>query len=152
MQQEKESIYDAYKFSRHIIQMKDARIIECNFENRKPFLSEQSFNIKFSLKRNVKLISPNLCHGFLNAQIHIVSKKDNELIMPISIKSVGSFSLVKEENLEDDEFVKQVSLQLVPQLLPYIRESLSMISAISLAVPIILPTMDIIQSIRVNSK
>lgn len=148
--QDKQSIFDEYKFSRHMIQMRDARIIGCDFENKNPFSGESSFNIKFSLKRNVKLISPDLCHGFLYAHIDIASKKDDKLVMPIDIKCMGNFILSEGESLGEDEFVRQVALQLVPQLLPYVRELLSTISTMSLAVPIILPTMDVIQSIRLN--
>ncbi len=151
MDQEKQSIYEEYKLSRHVIQMTDARIIGCNFENITPFLDDFSFNIKFFLKRSVKLISPNECHGLLHAHIEIFSKKKDDVpIMPIDIKCLGRFSLAKDENLKEDEFVKQVALQLVPQLLPYVREILSTISTMSLARPIILPTMDVIQSIRIN--
>ena len=152
MDQEQQSIFDAYKFSRHMIQMTDARIIGCDFENKKPFLGEPSYHIKFFLKRGVKLVTSNLCHGFLYAQINVFSKTSHELVLPIEIKCIGNFSLREGAQLGENEFVKQVELQLVPQLLPYVREALSMVSTMSLAVPLILPTMGVIQSIRANKE
>ena len=44
MDQEQQSIFDEYKLSRHMIQMTDARIIGCDFENKKPFLGEPSYH------------------------------------------------------------------------------------------------------------
>ncbi|MGE9842163.1 hypothetical protein ACQQ91_09560, partial [Selenomonas bovis] len=82
----------------------------------------------------------------------VFSKMSHELVLPIEIKCIGNFSLREGAHLGENEFMKQVELQLVPQLLPYVRETLSMVSTMSLAVPLILPTMDVIQSIRANKE
>jgi len=53
--QEQQSIFDEYKFSRHMIQMTDARIIGCDFENKKTFFRRAvlSYQVFFETWREI---------------------------------------------------------------------------------------------------
>jgi preprotein translocase subunit SecB len=147
--QDNKEIYDEYVFARHAIQMEDARVVKCNFENKIPFSTNFPFNIKFSLRHSVRYVAEDLCYGTLYSKLYVVSKQKSEIIMPIEIVCMGRFRL-EQKDMSKEEFIKQVKLQTVPQLLPYLRGALSSLSAMALPVSLMLPTMDVIQSIRKN--
>ena len=60
------------------------------------------------------------------------------------------FEITSDEEINESEYTRRLELQLVPQLLPYVRSTLTTLSALLSMQPVVLPTMDVMRSIQKN--
>lgn len=85
----------------------------------------------------------------MKAEIHLADAKSKDPIAEFLVECKGMFELKREQEIDEEEYRKRLDLQLVPQLLPYIRSAIASLSSM-VRVPVMLPTMDVLKSIRKN--
>ena len=87
--------------------------------------------------------------AFLKVRVEGKSTGTGERLLDIDCVYKGIFERHEEDS--DQNFIDFVEIQAVPSLVPYVRSLLAFLSAQMGITPIILPTMDIIQSLIDNS-
>lgn len=144
-----DSIYEEYKIARDAIQLTKACIISCQAEQLADFDAKTECTLPTKLLKKYNRISDNEIHGYVKAEISVVSRLEDKEIAKLMVECKGVFNVIKS-GLEKEEEEKRVNLQMVPQLLPYIRSSLTNLSSMMSIPPITLPTIDVIKSIQKN--
>lgn len=141
------NVYEEYKIARDSIQLTDAYVKKCSFSREYEFKGQQKSSIGLSLYPGLDIIKENKYTGNLKATIDV--KQDEHRIAEIVVVVEGNFQVVKNE-LNSDEVVSRIKLQLVPQLLPYVRSAVSNIGVMMGIHMQQLPTMDILRSIQLS--
>ncbi|MBO0588900.1 protein-export chaperone SecB [Sporosarcina sp. E16_8] len=141
--------YEEYVISKTMIQLERASLEELKItknieEITMPLHSELTFSFR------INGIVNNKIDAFLKTVVECKNTWDGESAIEIETVYRGTF-LAKEE-IGIDEFNHFVEVQTVPQLVPYVRALVASLSAQMNIDPIILPTMDIIQSLIQNAK
>lgn len=140
-------IFEEYKLARNSIQLTDAYIIDIKMSRLANQWGIRS-NLSVGLARRQEYITEGHAVAYLNADISVVDEDTNETILELLITCRGEFKTV--EQISQDQLTQFVDIQTVPQLFPYVRGSVSTLSAM-MSIPVInLPTIDIIKSIRIN--
>ncbi|MGX5648437.1 protein-export chaperone SecB [Bacillus cereus] len=141
-----ENVFEKYKLMRYSIQLKDVRLISLNCNNH-VIDNKEDFSKKISIRmhREIKLISSEEIEIFLRI---LVDFKDENGPFTVDVTYAGICKAIKE--LSETDFKEYAYEQVVPLLLPYIRECVS--NTISrMRLPIFyLPTIDVLQTFEVN--
>lgn len=144
---EDKKMFEEYKLSRHEIQMVDAKVIDCTARLFEKSDTEEKYGLSFNIYKKMGEHKGNKIIGYLKAKAYIENANSKKKIAEFVVECEGVF--VAGKILDDDEFKTNVNLQIVPQLLPYARSAITSLSSL-LRVPIVIPTMDIIKSIKIN--
>lgn len=151
MLKENESIKKDYFLARDTVQLADVDTVSISVNKNKPITpAEKKFaelKLKTALSKNNK--DASLIRGLLESEIQVKNEK-GELCAVLKVIQMGVFHA--ETDLDADEFVRRVNMQLVPQMLPYLRGLISVLAAQTGLAPLIMPTMDVLKSIKANSK
>mgnify|MGYP001350155078 FL=1 len=86
--------------------------------------------------------------GFLKTTVNCINMQTKNVDLEISVIYSGLFNTV--EDMNEEEFQNWVEAQIVPQLISYTRSVISHITSLMVIPPIVLPTMDVIQSLQEN--
>lgn len=145
---DKEEVFENYKMAKMNVQMIRASLEEINVDNRNETLhgdytNEMNFGIR------TEELDSNTCKGFLKTSIYCHNDHTNEIDMDITVIYSGIFET--NETWEDIQFKKWVEAQTVPQLLSYTRSIITHITSMMNIPPILLPTIDVVQSLEDNS-
>ncbi|MBR6012515.1 MAG: protein-export chaperone SecB [Selenomonadaceae bacterium] len=156
MEESREKIYKEYKLSRDSIQLVDVFVTQCAAEavvdlDDPNFYDDVPVN-DLRLNHSYEWINDTVAKGYLVAKIDVLSSTAKQTIAQFSIKVVGVFKITTGENVAKNEFVRRLELQIVPQLLPYVRSALTSLSALLTLPPVTLPTMDVLLSIKKNGQ
>lgn len=156
MQESLTRIYKEYKLSRDSIQLTDAFVAHCSADaledlNDAGLYEEAPLNA-LKLKHSYEWISDNVARGYLLSEVDVLTGKTNQTIAKFSIKVVGIFKVIADNNVEKKELVRRLELQIVPQLLPYVRSALTSLSSLMTLPPVVLPTMDVLLSMKKNGQ
>ena len=150
MNLQEQELFTEYKISRDNIQLIDAYIVDLQASR-----VNQDQNWEGECEHQLKLATrlekgqEGQVHAYLKAEITVRLVDPQEVAVQVVIVCRGEFQ--SERSLKDEELLKLVSIQAVPQLIPYIRTAVSNLSAImGTPVAINIPTMDIIKSIGRN--
>ncbi|ASI84721.1 hypothetical protein FORC48_3641 [Bacillus cereus] len=142
-----------YKIIRYHIQLKDVRLISLQCKN---FITDdtEEVNKRVSVKmtREVKLVNDRHAEILLHTKVGF--KEEDQLKAPFSIDITygGLCYAIPEADLTVEEFEQYAYDQVVPLLLPYVRECVSNNLA-RMQLPIFyLPTMDVIKTMESNKK
>lgn len=138
-----------YIISRDDVQMDRLTLNDIKVQcfDRKAFSNDVK-NLGIHIKRNLKKIGTQDVEGTL--ETHIEIRKDDITCVEMDLIHIGNFHALKE--MTEEEFIHRVYVQMVPQIFPYIRSAVSGLSAMMGIPPLVLPTMDILRSIKVNEK
>lgn len=133
-----------YKFIRNSVQLVDAELVSFNCLKRFPNeINNESKEVQILLQREVNLISEKKAELFLRSKVGI-----DEGIFEFDILFKGV--CVATDELNKVSFEQYVYNQVVPLLLPYVRECIASTMA-RMKLPIFtLPTMDILDSLEAN--
>ena len=125
-----------YIISRDDVQMDRLTLNDIKVQcfDRKAFSNDVK-NLGIHIKRNLKKIGTQDVEG---------------TCVEMDLIHIGNFHALKE--MTEEEFIHRVYVQMVPQIFPYIRSAVSGLSAMMGIPPLVLPTMDILRSIKVNEK
>ena len=104
------------------------------------------------LKHSYEWISDNVARGRLLSEIEVLADKTKQTIAKFSVEVVGIFKITVGENIGQQELVRRLELQIVPQLLPYARSALTSLSSLLTLPPVLLPTMDVMLSMKKNGQ
>lgn len=145
----KSKAYEDYVLSKTMIQLEKAaleqlKITKVEGEITTPLHSDLSFSFRMNPIKNNKV------EAFLKTIVECKNTWDEDNL--IEIESVYRGTFVAKEEIDPDEFNHFVEVQTVPQLVPYVRALVASLSAQMNIEPIVLPTMDIIQSLIQNIK
>lgn len=141
--------YNEYKISRDSIQLTDAYIFRCNAER----FSNMSTEIRYAMETQVgyaqKRVSDNELNGYLKVIVSVLAEDKRQKAAQLSVECMGVFHAL-DDAINQEEQDRRIKLQIVPQLLPYVRSAMSNLSSMLHIAPVILPTMDILKSIQQN--
>ena len=151
MEKELSLIYKDYKLSRDSIQLADVFVAKCAAEIVES-LESASGHVNFKLKHGYEWARDKAIRGYLVADVDVLSNEDEKVTVKFLIEVVGLFEIVTDESVNKDEYNRRLELQLIPQLLPYVRSTLATLSALLTIPPVVLPTMDILRSIKKNGQ
>ncbi|MED1607741.1 protein-export chaperone SecB [Cytobacillus kochii] len=136
-------LVEYYNFIRNSIQLVDAELISMTCKSDKSFQSENEIEIPMLFQRRVELISQNKMEIYLRAE---VGMKDGPFYFDIEYR--GKCLALSE--IEEKEFERYSLDQVVPLLLPYVRECVTSTMA-KMDLPIYtIPTMDVLGTLEVN--
>lgn len=142
-------LYTEYKMSRDSIQLVKAYIINCHCELVEDLDKKMQYTLSQHIFMKQERISEKELHGNVKTEVTVSRKNDNTPMVKITVECKGIFNIM-DDDISREEEERRLNLQLVPQLLPYIRSSITSISAMMNIPPVILPTIDIIKSIKEN--
>ena len=150
---EQDTTYQEYKLARDSMQLLNARVIRCDAERGiTGKIAASDIGVGLQVKKKHQWKDETTAEGYLLADIRFGSKADkNAFILKAQIEIQGVFKM-KEAMGSKEELDKRLALQIVPQLLPYARGAAMTIAAL-MGVPTpyeLIPTMDILKSIREN--
>lgn len=146
---DKSTAYSEYVISKTMIQLEEASlegltILKAEKEIIMPLYNDLSFGFKVSEVEN------NRITVFFKTVIDCKTLGSDE--NSISIECIYRGVFVSNEEINASDFTEFVEIQTVPQLVPYVRSLITSLSAQMNMDPIILPTMDIIQSLIKNAR
>lgn len=123
--------------------------VSMSVSKSKPLTSAEK-KIAFSIIRKIiaEGAEANTLKGIVGAQVKVRNNHDEECAL-INVVQMGLFKA--EAEMSEDELHHRVKLQMVPQLMPYLRSTISVLAAEAGLAPIVLPTMDILKSMRKNA-
>ncbi len=139
-------IYKEYVMARNSIQLIDAYIIDVKISRFKE--QEGEANIQFGLATRSEYVDEKNADAYLKTQICVSDVSTEEIISEIEVACKGQFN--SDHAMTEEKLIGFVDMQIVPQLLPYVRSAVASLSAMMSIASINLPTMDIIGSIRKN--
>lgn len=150
LDKKEQETYREYKLSRDAIQLLDTTVIDCSAKHMGkvvPDKANRNLSVTFYCKQ--EKISATTREGYLKAKVRLVNAESKEAFAEFLVECKGMFELKGGQKMEESEYEKRLELQIVPQLLPYIRSAIASLSSL-VRVPVILPTMDVLESIRQN--
>ncbi len=133
-----------YFISRDKIQLKNPSIIKMDVKKYSDVEFVDENNINVSLSVEAQKIDSLEIKGFVSAKIDI--EANSKVLMEIELVYQGSFCASEKV----DDFERRVRLQLLPQLWPYLRMAVNNVSIMFSVPPIVLPTIDILQTLAKN--
>lgn len=138
---------DEYIISKTNVQLQEATLEELKInkisELNSHIINELSFGYRLEDRENNEIVA------FLKTKIEGKHHDTDETLLEIDCVYRGVFKT--QSVINDEEFKKFVEMQAVPQLVPYVRALLTSLSAQMGIIPIVLPTMDIIESLKENA-
>ena len=156
MQESLNKIYKEYELSRDSIQLTDAFVIHCSadaFEDlNNTSLYEDAPVNSLKLKHSYEWMDDSVARGYLISEIEVLTNTTKQPIAKFSIEIAGVFRVKISEDIEKKELARRLELQIVPQLLPYARSALVSLSSLLTIPPVVLPTMDVLLSIKKNGQ
>ncbi|MDX6045519.1 MULTISPECIES: protein-export chaperone SecB [Bacillus cereus group] len=144
-----------YKIIRYNIQLRDVRLISSKFENliaSKSDTEKINEHITLQLKSDVKLLNERKAEIILHAWIGFDEKEEGQAPFSFEVVYGGLCVVATDEELSPETLKKQAYDQVVPLLLPYVREFVS--STLSrMKLPIYyLPTVDVLNTLEANER
>ncbi|PEK36076.1 MULTISPECIES: protein-export chaperone SecB [Bacillus cereus group] len=138
--------FEYYKLIRNNVQLQDVRLISIECHNLISESNEgESREVAVRVKRNVELLDDNCAEITMQAWIGFDDQEG-----PFEFTIVYGGLCVSDESLVPEEFKKYAYDQVVPLLLPYVRECVSSTMA-RMNLPIFyLPTLDVLETLKVN--
>lgn len=142
-------IYNEYKISRDSIQLADAYILRCQAERFADMSPETQYALATQIGYAQERISDSTLNGYMKVVVSVLVQDEEQKAAELSVECKGIFRIT-EEGMSPEEQENRIKLQIVPQLLPYVRSAMSNLSSMLHIAPVILPTMDILKSIQKN--
>ncbi len=146
---EKYKKYKEYKLARDSIQLVNAYVINCCAELFAEMDSKSRCEMSTQIGKKQERISDTDVNGYIKVEVIIKPNGEDRQLARFMVECKGLFHVVSRD-VETKEQDYRINLQLVPQLLPYVRMALTNLSSMLNIAPIILPTIDIIRSIEKN--
>lgn len=137
-----------YKMINNSIQFLNAELVSLNcikhdFDSKEESEKDIDFEVKILLRREVNIVSENKADIFLHSKVGI---PDGPFDFDVTYKGL----CVTNQELNKNSFEQYAYNQVVPLLLPYVRECISSTMA-RMGLPIFtLPTIDVLDSIEAN--
>lgn len=141
------NVQERYIFARASAQLQEATLEEIKtdkFVNE--FISDYVVALEFSTK--LLVINEDIIDGYLTVLTSLREEASKKNHLQISITYRGRF--INKSKESDSVFQEWVEVQIVPQLLSYVRTVVWNISIQMGCKPITIPTMDILNSIEAN--
>ncbi|MGF2617716.1 hypothetical protein FZC84_11825 [Rossellomorea vietnamensis] len=133
-----------YKMIRNSVQLYDAELVSMNCINQSGKKTGGDVNVPIILQREVKVVSDEKAEIFLRSQIGGEE-------CPFLFDVVYRGSCISFIDLDKNALEQYAYDQVVPLLLPYVRECVASTMA-RMGLPIFtIPTMDILDSMEANS-
>ncbi|HEF5063589.1 TPA: protein-export chaperone SecB [Bacillus cereus] len=139
--------FQIYKFSRTNIQMKAVSLEEASvFKKIEQVKGKYITGINFG--KHVEVKTATIAFAYLKTDVELRDPETEEIVVGIEVVYKGRFEA--NEEMEKQEFEQWVDVQVVPQLLPYVRSYVTNTTS-AMAIPQInIPTMDILETIKKN--
>lgn len=144
---ETKQAYDAYVIAKNSIMM-DTVTLESIQVNKETEELEGDYINEISLGKRTEYINENEMDGYLKVELLCKKKESNDIELKLEVIHRGRF--LSGNVIDRSKFEDWTEIQVVPQLLPYARSIITNITSHMGIPPITLPTMDILESIKIN--
>lgn len=144
----KDQAIENFVLSKTAVQMAEAVLEENAVEKFISFTQLDSLVNDLNFGYRIEVAVGGEIYAYMKTTI-VSREKDGTMALKISVTYRGKFIAVSE--VDEKDFEEFVEIQTIPQLLPYTRSFITSLTAYMGLEPIILPTMDIIQSLIDNS-
>lgn len=146
---DKKEAFSLYKLAKTNIQLENAVLESMQITNESnnkhtDLLNEVSFGIK------TEFVNESEINGYLKVIVESKDEINDEVILTIEIVHKGNFKC--KSPVDQDQLEEWAEIQVVPQLLPYSRSLITNVTSLMDIPTISLPTMDILESIKMNRK
>lgn len=138
-----------YILSRDTVQLIEVDTVSMSVRKIKPIKSSQK-GLGLSINKGIikEVGETDTVKGTIEVQVEVLDE-NGVCCAVINVFQMGIFQA--EKKLPMEEFYHRVDVQLVPQLISYVRSAISILAAEAGLAPIVLPTMDILRSMRENA-
>jgi len=134
-----------YKLIRNSIQLQDVRLLSLEFRSNDWEKERPKSGISLQIHRSAQVLDERRAE--INLQVGISFKEDKG---PFNANITYGGLCVATQELNEEEFKEYVYEQVVPLLLPYVRECVSSTLA-KMRLPIFyLPTIDVLETLKKN--
>ncbi|MED0658608.1 hypothetical protein [Bacillus smithii] len=139
--------YELYTLAKTKIQLIEASLESVHIDKMKPFQKGKYVN-EIVLGKRLEPISEKEVNTFLKTVVNSREEVSGDIVLKIEIVYKGRFKANTSTSTEKLEY--WTDIQTVPQLLPYTRSLITSLTSHMLIAPIVLPTMDILESMKLN--
>ncbi|USK44666.1 protein-export chaperone SecB [Cytobacillus oceanisediminis] len=137
------STLEYYKLIRNAVKLYKVDLVSLNCIGRSVEESDQDVDVPIYFQRDVKLLSSNKAEFLLRARI---GSDNGPFLFEMAYKGL----CVSAENLDKVQFEQYTYDQIVPLVLPYVRECVASTMA-RMGLPIFtLPTIDVLDTLEAN--
>lgn len=135
-----------YRIAANAIQLLDVRLKDVEITSKEDVqVGDEKANVSIKFKRGVEEVDSDTAYGVL--EVHFFEKTD---LFSVKFKYLGTIKKLSE-SIETEKFLSYANKQVVPLLLPYARVKLSQF-LLDMKLPNFeIPTIDVINSIRINN-
>ncbi|EJQ61748.1 protein-export chaperone SecB [Bacillus mycoides] len=134
-----------YKLIRNSVQLQDVRLISMECRNLISDSNEGEREVTVRVKRSVELLDEQCAEIMMQAWVGFENQDG-----PFEFQITYGGLCVSDEGLPEEDFKEYAYNQVVPLLLPYVRECVSSTMA-RMNMPIFyLPTLDVLETLKAN--
>jgi len=142
-------VLDYYKLIRNSVQILDVELVSLECSKSENISSDANLGVNLEIQRKVELVDKLSGKIYLKAQFE--AKHEDEILISISLVYKGICKNTSE-TLGEEDFKHYLYDQVVPLLLPYARECISSIMTKMKLSAFYIPTMDVLNSLKVNKE
>lgn len=139
--------FDLYQLAKTNIYLESAEIEAINV-NKEVSQLEGDYIKEITFGKKTEYINEKEIYGYL--RVEVLCKKSDSKKVDLQITTIHRGHFVSKESVDKGNLEDWTEIQIIPQLLPYSRSLISSITSQMSIPPIMLPTMDILESIKVN--
>jgi preprotein translocase subunit SecB len=146
---DKEKIFENYKVSKMNFQMVEAFLEDVIVEKSKDTLDDDYKN-EVNFETRYEQTGDSEYKGFLKTTVLCRNEDTDAIELQIEVIYSGTFRTA--EQLNEFQMDVLVDAQIVPQLLSYCRSIITHLTSLMGITPILLPTIDVIESLANNNQ
>ncbi|RAK20350.1 preprotein translocase subunit SecB [Anoxybacillus vitaminiphilus] len=139
--------YELYVLAKTNIQLKEASLESVHIDKIKPLQNGKYMN-EIIFGKRLELINEKEIDAFLRTVVNSREEDSGDVVLKIEIIYRGRF--VTKTSISKQQLEHWTDIQTVPQLLPYTRSLIASLTSHMSIAPIVLPTMDILESLKLN--
>lgn len=139
--------YQLYTLAKTNIQLTEASLESVHIDKIKPLQNGKYVN-EIIFGKRLELIGEKEVDGFLRTVVNSREEDSSDVVLRIEVIYKGRF--VSKTSISAQQLEHWTDIQIVPQLLPYTRSLITSLTSHMSIAPIVLPTMDILESLKLN--
>lgn len=147
MSMDQQERYDSYVLARTSVQLVKATLEKVKLDKFKEISGNEYYN-EISFGKRLEFIDDKTINAQFRTVIKVREKVSDDCVLEIEVIYKGFF--VAKESLSKEQLESWTDVQTVPQLLPYTRSTIALLTAHMGINTIFIPTMDVLESFKMN--
>ncbi|KEO81476.1 protein-export chaperone SecB [Tumebacillus flagellatus] len=137
--------FKSYQLAKYYIQMTNVVLVDVKAMKLTNGELDSKVRFKSALSYKVEILDDRKSHGYLRVHVKLCDQEDMDMY-EFETTHRGVFE--SENEISREDLYEFTEIQVVPQLLSYARTTIGSLASQMLLPPVLLPTMDILQSIH----